>query len=86
MKNIKLLIYISFVAFFTCCKNEKAIKIKGSDTEVNLVVRLAEDFHKVDSKFNVSISGGGSGLGIASLLNGWADFLLTSNTPGNGIS
>lgn len=78
MKKIKCSIYIVLYTFFVCCTNKQAIKIKGSDTEVNLVVRLAEDFHKVDAKFNVSISGGGSGLGIASLLNGQADIANSS--------
>ena len=62
------------------CTNRKVIKIKGSDTEVNLVVNLAEAFHEIDPDFKVSISGGGSGLGIASLMNGLAD-LANSSRP-----
>ncbi len=76
MRN--LLKYCFFIILFGCRENNQAIKIKGSDTEVNLVVRLAEDFHKVNPKFYVSISGGGSGLGIASLLNGQTDIANSS--------
>jgi phosphate transport system substrate-binding protein len=52
--------------------------MKGSDTEVNLAVNLAEQFTPLDPNFNISISGGGSGLGITSLLNGQADIANSS--------
>ena len=70
----------AFLFFFivSCTSNTGTIKIKGSDTEVNLAARLAENFHKKDNSFNVSVSGGGSGLGIASLLNGQADIANSS--------
>ncbi|GAB4048868.1 phosphate ABC transporter substrate-binding protein [Spirosoma litoris] len=44
--------------------------IKGSDTEVNLVLGLAEAYMARDSACSLAITGGGSGLGIAALLNG----------------
>ncbi|SEW36882.1 phosphate ABC transporter substrate-binding protein, PhoT family [Chitinophaga sp. YR573] len=61
-----------------CSNRQKAIKMKGSDTEVNLAVVLAEHFHKVNKDHSLAISGGGSGLGIASLLNGQADIANSS--------
>lgn len=64
--------------FVSCSKDEKSIKIKGSDTEVNLAVVVAESFHIHKPEISVSISGGGSGLGIASLLNGTADIANSS--------
>lgn len=64
----------------SCGVGIDAIKIKGSDTEVNLAVSLAESFHKHDDGIFVSISGGGSGLGIASLLNGTADIANSSRS------
>lgn len=64
----------------SCSKDDKTIKIKGSDTEVNLAVQLAEAFHIYNSDVFVSISGGGSGLGIASLLNGTADIATSSRS------
>lgn len=74
-----LLLILPFL--HVCCgKYQRAIKIKGSDTEVNLVVRLAEEFHKTNPDFYVSISGGGSGLGIASLINEQADIANSSRT------
>jgi len=68
------------VLLFACSKDDKTIKIKGSDTEVNLAVVLAESFHLFNSGVFVSISGGGSGLGIASLLNGTADIANSSRS------
>jgi len=70
------------VLLMACSNNDKAIKVKGSDTEVNLAVNLAENFYKVNDDFSVAISGGGSGLGIASLLNGQAD-VANSSRPLN---
>ena len=67
----------------SCARDSDIIKIKGSDTEVNLAVQLAESFHKINSGVFVSISGGGSGLGIASLLNGTADVANSSRSIKN---
>lgn len=64
--------------FFSCTQEQKKLSIKGSDTEVNLAVLLAESFRNVNHKMLVSVSGGGSGLGIASLLNGTADIANSS--------
>lgn len=68
------------VLLTSCYRDNGTIKIKGSDTEVNLAVQLAESFHHVNSGIFVSISGGGSGLGIASLLNGTADVANSSRS------
>src|SRR5215510_8029860 len=71
--------WIFFALIVTACsRNAQTIKIKGSDTEVNLAARLAESFHKESNEYNISVSGGGSGLGIASLLNGQADIANSS--------
>lgn len=75
---------VCLLAFFlvSCANNSKSIKVKGSDTEVNLAVTLAENFYKVNDEFSLAISGGGSGLGIASLLNGQTD-IANSSRPLN---
>ena len=52
--------------------------MKGSDTEVNLAVNLAEKYTEINPDFSIAISGGGSGLGITSLLNGQADIANSS--------
>lgn len=79
---MKYLLLFCVVLLCSCSSNNKAIKVKGSDTEVNLAVDLAENFYKVNDGFSVAISGGGSGLGIASLLNGQVD-IANSSRPLN---
>ncbi|MDR6563560.1 MULTISPECIES: PstS family phosphate ABC transporter substrate-binding protein [unclassified Arcicella] len=73
-------IFLLLFLLFSCSHNDDTIKIKGSDTEVNLAVQLAESFHQTNSEVFVSISGGGSGLGIASLLNNTADIANSSRS------
>lgn len=45
------------------------IQVKGSDSEVNLVQRMAEVFMKKHPDVNIAVTGGGSGTGIAALIN-----------------
>jgi len=78
--SIKYSFIFFAVVFISCSFGNKTIKIKGSDTEVNLAVQLAESFHQINPEIFVSISGGGSGLGIASLLNGTADLANSSRS------
>lgn len=77
MKRHYLFIIYCF-SIFSCSRNVENLKIKGSDTEVNLTAELAEQFFKVNKHYSVSVSGGGSGLGIASLINGQADIANSS--------
>ncbi len=46
------------------------ILVKGSDTIVNLAQRLAEAYMEKNPKASVAVTGGGSGVGIAGLING----------------
>lgn len=55
-----------------------SIQIKGSDTMVNLVQAWAEDFMKANSGSFVAVTGGGSGTGIAALLNGTCNIAMCS--------
>jgi phosphate transport system substrate-binding protein len=75
---MKLILPLLILLLSACSQEIRTIKIKGSDTEVNLVTELAESFHETDKSCYLSISGGGSGLGIASLLNGQADIANSS--------
>lgn len=78
--NMKHYSICMIVLLLSCSRNNSTISIKGSDTEVNLAVVLAEQFHQVNASMVVSISGGGSGLGIAALLNGTADMANSSRS------
>jgi phosphate transport system substrate-binding protein len=50
----------------------------GSDTMVNLAQAWSEEYHKVDPAVSIEVSGGGSGLGIAGLINGTAEIANSS--------
>lgn len=54
------------------------IIIKGSDTMLNLVQRMAEEFSAVRGDITVSVSGGGSGVGITALINREVDIANAS--------
>lgn len=56
----------------------KALTIKGSDTMVHLVSSWAEQYMKAFPQAQVSVTGGGSGTGFASLLNGTTDICAAS--------
>lgn len=55
-----------------------SITIKGSDTLVRLGQRWAEEYMKSHSDVVIQVSGGGSGTGIAALLNGSTDICEAS--------
>lgn len=54
------------------------IVIKGSDTEVNVALALAESFMLQDSAISIGVTGGGSGVGVAALINGKTDIANSS--------
>jgi phosphate transport system substrate-binding protein len=54
------------------------ITIKGSDTLVRLGQRWAEEYMKNNKDVVIQVSGGGSGTGIAALLNGTTDICEAS--------
>lgn len=57
---------------------QNMIQIKGSDSEVNLVQALAEQFMKKNPGVNIAVTGGGSGTGIAALINKTTDIANSS--------
>src|SRR5512142_3163577 len=50
-----------------------AVTVKGSDTMVILAQRWAEEYMKANAGKKVQVTGGGSGVGIAALINGTTD-------------
>lgn len=75
---MKKLLFAMSILTMAACSRHSSIKMKGSDTEVNLAVNLAEHYTRLDPDFSIAISGGGSGLGITSLMNGQADIANSS--------
>jgi phosphate transport system substrate-binding protein len=54
------------------------IENKGSDTIVNLALAWAEKYQSDHPEIRISVTGGGSGTGIASLINGTVDIANAS--------
>jgi phosphate transport system substrate-binding protein len=85
MKILKLITLLLISAFFSACvgsrssdKHGASIQIKGSDTIVNLIQELVEKFIEQNPSFNISITGGGSGTGFASLINKTCNIAMSS--------
>lgn len=87
LKNSLSTILVSFLALvglvtFTFSELEaqkgKMIQIKGSDTMVNLMQILAEEYMNRYPGTAIAVLGGGSGTGIAALINGTCDIASTS--------
>jgi phosphate transport system substrate-binding protein len=57
---------------------KKSITIKGSDTMVHLVSDWAEAFMNQKPDVEVAVTGGGSGTGIAALINGTTEICAAS--------
>ena len=55
-----------------------SIKIKGSDTILPVSQKEAELYMKKDAGTSISVIGGGSGVGIAALLDGTTDIAMAS--------
>jgi phosphate transport system substrate-binding protein len=71
-----------------------SIQNKGSDTMVNLALAWAEAYGQLRPEVQVAVTGGGSGTGIAALINGTVDMANASrrikeaewdNAQANGI-
>jgi phosphate transport system substrate-binding protein len=78
-KKFRLLaIFLAFICLVGCGRDGRAIQIKGSDTMVNLGQAWAEEFMKKYPEIAVAVTGGGSGTGIAALINGTTDIAMCS--------
>jgi phosphate transport system substrate-binding protein len=79
-----LQIILVFVFFALGCerstsgKPDANIRVEGSDTMVNVAQAWAENYNKLHSSVSVQVLGGGSGVGIASLIDGNCDMANTS--------
>jgi phosphate transport system substrate-binding protein len=58
--------------------SERTIENKGSDTLVNLALAWAEEYMSLHPDVRISVTGGGSGTGIAAMINGTVDIANAS--------
>ncbi|MBN8658549.1 MAG: phosphate ABC transporter substrate-binding protein [Anaerolineae bacterium] len=87
MKRV-LTIFLLISFFITACGSTSTnstsdspaqyIENKGSDTIVNLALAWAETYQIEHSDVRISVTGGGSGTGIAALINGTVDLANAS--------
>ena len=77
-KIIKYLLILLSIIGFAFMSAPKKITIKGSDTMVILSQKWAEIYMKSHSETIIQVTGGGSGTGISSLINGSTDICNSS--------
>jgi len=75
--TLKIMLAASLLAA-ACGKKDGSLKIAGSDTMVQLGQNLARTYMEANPGKSASVQGGGSGTGIAALLNGSADIASAS--------
>ena len=69
----KLLAAVAVLAALVTAGIAKEVMVKGSDTMLNLVQNLAEAFSAAQADVTVSVTGGGSGVGISAVVNKQTD-------------
>ena len=86
-----LIIILLFSLLFGCSSSSNTsdsdtpkettyIENKGSDTIVNLALAWAERYHQINPDISISVTGGGSGTGIAALMNDTVDIANASRS------
>ncbi len=84
-----LLIFLALIPFLAGCRpdtaaaavgTERAIQNKGSDTLVNIALAWAEAYRMIKPEISIAVTGGGSGTGIAALINGTVDIANASRS------
>jgi phosphate transport system substrate-binding protein len=91
MSKVNSIICLLLLFFLSSCKQgievalgstnpaqNKTIVNKGSDTLVNLALAWAEKYHQLHPNVEISVTGGGSGTGIAALINKTVDIANAS--------
>lgn len=78
LKSILTALVVFGLLVTGCSRTKEAekkaiIQNTGSDTMVNVAQAWAEEYAKVNPSVSVEVSGGGSGTGIAALINGTVD-------------
>ncbi len=91
MRNLAIVFIVSCIFILSACGGGKDanqpenitvptmyIENKGSDTIVNLALAWAEQYMLLNPEIRISVTGGGSGTGIAALINGTVDIANAS--------
>lgn len=77
-----ILVLSAFILITGCKKKDEVeksiVSVKGSDTMVNLSQKWAETYMQKNPNASIQVTGGGSGTGVAALLNGTMDIANAS--------
>lgn len=76
--RLKLLPLVVISTMLIPVQNLCAQRIKGSDTVLPIAQQTAEEYMKEKPDARVTVTGGGSGVGISALLDGTADLAMAS--------
>lgn len=79
----KILLGTSLLLLVACGEGKtksEVVKLKGSDTILNTSQAIAEEFMKENKGARISVTGGGSGTGIAAKLNGTIHIAMASRS------
>ena len=79
----KFIIFGMILASMGAYGRSFVVQIKGSDTILNTSQALVEEYMKTNKKARIAVTGGGSGVGIASLINKTADIAMASRNIKN---
>jgi phosphate transport system substrate-binding protein len=80
MKKILTVIALAFFSFGASNAQKVVFKIKGSDTVLPLSQKEAENYMKKNAGSSITVTGGGSGVGISSLMSGTTDIAQSSRS------
>lgn len=72
------LISMDFFSFFIKNDKNQIIQVKGSDTILNVSQSVTEEFLKEHPQARISVTGGGTGTGIAAKINKTANIAMAS--------
>lgn len=73
--NIRNILLLSFILITTCLQ---AQRIKGSDTVLPVAQQTAERFINYNPETRVTVTGGGTGVGISALMDNTTDIAMAS--------
>jgi phosphate transport system substrate-binding protein len=78
-RSFVVLLVFSFCGMLSGCKrSERGIQVEGSDTMVNLAQAWAEKYHAKHPDSSIQVLGGGTGVGITSMIDGNCDLATAS--------
>ena len=68
--STKFMVALSGLAVMAGAASAEMVQVKGSDTIINLVQKEAEVYMQQNPGVKISVTGGGSGTGIAAMKSG----------------